>query len=424
MDVASPPASSAAQGVEEPKLSDLAQVPTTTHRRALYGLGAAYVVAFASGGIQLPLTALAMDHVGVGPATVGAMWAARALAGAVMPVLWGLAADRMGSARPLLIASLSIGAALMLWLSTTPAPWVCILIFALYGVFTNPSGSLMDGMTLTALGERTGHFGRWRSFGTLGFGCSTLVVTLLLDRGMLAPLPSSLFPLCALLTGSGAVIVAVFVPHLPRPALVDSRLIWSAFRQPALLGLIACGTVLWASHAAFASFLAPLTQRIGFPPQVIGFTIAAAVVVEAVAMSTSTTFVKLLGARTIVVGAAVRACLRWIFASQTTSPAWFIAVHSLHGLTFGLFFVVITGLIAERAPPELRQASQGLLSSLSFGLGGFAGGLLCGYSLQATVGAEATWLTMAAVAAGAVVVSAAFTRTLSPGSEMAQRRCL
>ena len=381
-------------------------------RRALRGLAAAYVVAFASGGIQLPLTALAMQKAGISASTIGWMWAARSLAGAIVPVFWGLLADRLGSARPLLIGSLGIGAALMLWLSTTPAPWVCVLIFGLYGVFTNPSGSLMDGMTLTALGHHKERFGRWRAFGTLGFGVSTLLVTFLLDREVLAPVPSQLFPLCALLTGSGAVVVAVFVPRLPRPALVDPRLVWSAFRQPALLGLIACGTVLWASHAAYASFLAPLTERAGLSPRIIGLSVAAAVVVEAVAMASSTTFLKLLGPRTIIVGAAVLACLRWLLASQTTSPTLFVAVHAVHGLTFGLFFIVMTGLIAERAPPELRQASQGLLSSLSFGLGGFAGGLLCGYALEHSAGFAATWLTMAGIAAVGVVVSVVMTRDL------------
>ena len=398
--------------LEPPTLS----APTGENRRALWGLAVAYVVAFASGGIQLPLTALAMGKAGLAPTTIGAMWAARSLAGAVVPVFWGLLADRLGSARPLVIASLGIGSLLLAWLSTTPPAWVCVLIFGLYGVFTNPSGSLMDGMTLTALGNHKEHFGRWRAFGTIGFGLSTVVVTFLLDRQLLAPLPSSLFPLCAVLTGAGAVVVLVLVPRLPRPALVDPRLIWSAFRQPALLGLIACGTVLWASHAAYASFLAPLTERVGLGPRVIGYSIAAAVTVEAVAMASSSSFLRWFGPRTIVVGAAVLACARWLLASQTTSPAAFVAVHAVHGLTFGLFFIVVTQLIAERAPPELRQASQGLLSSLSFGLGGFVGGLLCGYALQHSVGAEATWLTMAAIAAVGVVVSVLLTRTLVPRS--------
>lgn len=380
--------------------------------RALRGLAVVYVVIFASGGIQLPLTALAMERAGYAPTTIGAMWAARALMGAFVPVLWGLLADRIGSARPLLIGSLSIGGGLLLWLSTSPEPWVCVLIFALYGLFTNPSGSLLDGMTLTALGARKEHFGRWRAYGTVGFGLSTLIVTFALERGWLMALPSSLFPLCACFTGGGAVVVWRLVPRLARPHLSDPRLIVAAFRQPILLGLIGIGTVLWASHAAYASFLAPLTERVGLSSSVIGWTVAAGVVVEAICMASSTSILRLLGARRIIIGAAVLAVLRWLLASVTVDAVPFVALHAVHGLTFGLFFIVMSGLVAERSPPELRQASQGLLSSLSFGLGGFIGGLACGQAMEHSAMASSTWLTMAAIAAVAVVASVVFTRRL------------
>jgi PPP family 3-phenylpropionic acid transporter len=382
------------------------------NHRALRGLAVAYVVTFASGGIQLPLLALAMEKQGYAPEVVGGMWAVRALLGALVPVFWGLLADRVGSGRPLVIGSLAIGAGLLLWLSTSPAPWVCLLIFGLYGLFTNPAGSLMDGMTLTALGPRKEQFGRWRAFGTVGFGASTLIVTFLLEHQVLQPLPSSLLPLCALFTGGGGLCVFFFVPRIPRPQLSDPRVFLTAFRVPLLLGLIFIGTLLWASHAAYASFLAPLTERVGLGPSVIGWVIAAAVVVEAVAMTASPTLLRWLGARAIVVGAAVLATLRWLLAAQVTTAAGFVAVHAVHGLTFGLFFIVITGLVAERAPPELRQASQGLLSSLSFGFGGFIGGLVCGQALAMAAAAAPVWLAMAALAASSVVASALITRKL------------
>lgn len=386
------------------------------NRRALYGLAVAYVVSFASGGIQLPLLALAMEKAGYESTTTGAMWAMRALMGAIVPVFWGLLADRLGSARPLVIGSLAIGAVLLAWLSTSPPAAICVLIFALYGVFTNPSGSLMDGMTLTALGAHRSHFGRWRAFGTIGFGASTLITTSLLDAGVLQPTPASLFPICAACTGGGAVAVALLVPRIPRPSLVDLKLVVIAFRQPMLLGLIAIGTLLWGSHAAYASFLAPMTERVSLPSTVIGFTIAGAVTIEAVAMASSPVLLRWFGARTIVISACVLAVVRWIAASQVTSATGFVVVHATHGLTFGLFFIVMTGLIAERAPVELRQASQGLLSSLSFGLGGFVGGLLVGQTMEASHAAAPTWWAMAALAAVATVVSIIVTRSLPPPS--------
>lgn len=382
------------------------------NRRALRGLAVAYVVTFASGGIQLPLLALAMEKAGYEPEVTGGMWAMRSLMGALVPVFWGLLADRVGSARPLLIGSLGIGGGLLLWLSTSPEPAVCVFIFVLYGLFTNPAGSLMDGMTLTALGVKKNLFGRYRACGTVGFGASTLIVTTLLDRGVLQPLPSSLFPLCALFTGGGGLLVWLLVPRIPRPALSDPAVLLRAFRQPLLYGLIGVGALLWGSHAAYASFLAPLSEREHLGTAVIGYAITGAVVVEAVAMAGSTTLIRWIGPRRIVVGAAALATVRWVCAVYATDPVSFVVVHAVHGLTFGLFFIVMTQLVAERSPPELRQASQGLLASLSFGFGGFIGGMICGQTMAASTAAAPTWWAMAALAATALAASTLLTRKL------------
>jgi drug/metabolite transporter (DMT)-like permease len=59
-----------------------------------------------------------------------------------------------------------------------------------------------------------------------------------------------------------------------------------------------------------------------------------------------------------------------IYLGAIATTLGFALLHGLHGISFGLFFIVIVGVIAARVPPELRQTSQGLLSSLSLGVGG------------------------------------------------------
>ncbi len=384
-------------------------------RRALPALGLAYVLVFASSGIQLPLTAVAMQNVGLSPQAIGAMWGARSLAAAVAPFFWGLLADRLGTARPLLALSLLLGAVWTWCLALSTTPWVCVLLFGLYGATTGPSGSMLDGMTLTALGPRRGQFGRWRAVGTVGFGVSSLVVTLCLQAGGLQPLPASLFPLCALLLLLGAVVVVAVVPTLPRPSLTDPRLVVVAFRQPLLVGLVLLGMVLWCSHGAWAGFLAVLVERAGLPAMVTGAAVAFSVATEAVVMAAAPRLVARFGVPLILLCCAGLACLRWAVSALALSSTMFVLVHGLHGVTFGLFFVVLVGLVAERSPPELRQASQGLLSSLVFGVGGFFGSALAGTVLQRTVGTAAVWSAMAVVAAAAIVVAVVVAHRLHSG---------
>jgi MFS family permease len=381
-------------------------------RRALPALAVVSFVFFASSGIQLPLLSIAMANVGVSPSSIGAMWAARSLAAAVAPIGWGLVADRLGNARPLLVASLAAGGALMLWLATAPSTAVCIAIFALYGALTGPAGSMIDGMTLTALGARRAHFGRWRAVGTVGFGTSAVVVAVLLEGGWLAPRPESLFPLCAALLFLGAIVAGLAVPRLARPALQDPRLLLVAFRQPLLRGLMLLGLLLWCSHGAWAGFLSVMVERAGLLPRVVGLAVVASVVVEAAMMAWSARLIDRFGASRILVACAGLAVVRWVTSMLPLSATAFVLVHSLHGVTFGLFFIVMVTLLAERCPPELRQASQGTLSSVVFGIGGLFGGTLCGQMLQAHADPAWAWGAMAAVGVVAVVVTLVVVRRL------------
>lgn len=379
-------------------------IDDATRRRALTGLTITYLLQFASMGLQLPFTALAMEQAGAGPAVIGAMWGARSLTGAIVPMFWGLLADRLGSARPLLIMSLVAGGLIFFALGAMPTPTAAIALFAIYGVFANPASSFTDGMVLTALAPDTARYGRIRVFGTLGFGLSTVAVSVLLDRGLLTAAPSTVFPLCGAFSLAACVAVVVLVPPLPRPALTNLGQLGAALRQPILLVLIAAGAVLWASHTGYVSFLSPLASSVGLPTTAVGFAVGAAIVVEMVTMPLASTLLRRFSAGRLMLLCGVVAVVRWSLLTRATTTLSFALLHALHGISFGLFFVVIVGVIASRVPPELRQASQGLLSSLSIGVGGVVGGVVVGGILERGEPAAMVWWTMAALATFAVVL--------------------
>ena len=387
--------------------------------RSLVGLGIVYFLNFASLGIQLPFTALAMQDAGSGPVVVGAMWGARSLTGAITPVFWGLLADRLGGARPLVIGAFVCGAAILMGLSTAPGPAMAIGLFALFGIFANPANSLVDGMTLLALGPRAHRFGRMRAIGTVGFGVGTLTASILIERAILPGSAGALFPLCAGLTLSAGLVVAVVVPSIPRPGLTRFADVTRALRQPVLFWLIAAGSLLWASHAGYVSFLSPLTALAGLPPSAVGLAVGAAVTVETIAMFAAPAIVRRIGAPATMIVCAVVAVLRWLLTPACDTPLSYAAINSLHGISFGLFFVVIVAEVARRVPDALRQASQGLLSSLSLGVGGVVGGLFVGTLLERGGDGHGVLVTvygaMAAVALASLVVMVPLRKRLRSG---------
>lgn len=376
--------------------------------RTLRVLAVAYVVVFASSGIQLPLTASAMSRVGLSMSAIGIMWAARSALGAVGPALWGILADRRGDARPFAIAALLLGAALLMFLAVTTTAVPAIVLYALYGLLAAPAGTLIDGMVLCALDKDAHEFGRWRAWGTMGFGATALGGALLVDAGLLAPLPRLLFPACAVLLTCGAAVLAL-LPPLPQPPLRRLRDVLPVLRHPELLALFAVCTILWCSHVAFASFVTPLAAGVGIPAWAVGVSLAAAIATEAVLLRESPRVLKRFGGRAIILGVTLLAALRWSLLAFTTTPWLFIALQALHGITFGLFFTVLVSLVGTRVPPSMRYAAQGLLSASSFGLGGALGSSIVG-TVLGSAGPAATWLTMAACAALAFVVAWRFVR--------------
>lgn len=374
--------------------------------RALPILAVAYAMAFASTGLQLPLTSLAMQRVGFSMSAVGVMWAARSGFGILGPALWGTLADRRGDARPFAAASLLVGAALLVLLSFVTQVPAAIAVFALYGLLSGPAGSLLDGLTITALGEHKERFGAWRVAGTLGFGVTAFGGAMLIDHHWLDPLPSTVFPVAAALTAcAGLVLIAL--PRLPRPKLTDSRAVLRTLSSRPMLALFATTTLLWCSHVGYSAFLAPLALEAGLPEWAIGASLLVAILVETVVLREAHWLLRRFSGRALVLSVSALAMVRWALLAFTVSPWVFVALHALHGITFGLFFATLVNLIAAWAPPEMRQAAQGAIGSSAFGLGGVLGSLLAGGVLD-RFGPRATWLSLAGVAALALAVAAAF----------------
>lgn len=355
-----------------------------------------YFLAFASGGIQLPLTSTAMAGVGMSMGAIGWMWAARSVLNILGPVMWGVLSDRQGDARFFTMAALLSGGLLLAVLSQTTEAAPAIILFGLYGLLAGPSGSLIDGMVLTALGDAKHRFGRWRMWGTIGFGVTAFTSALLIDRHMLTPLPSVLFPVCAVLTGAAGLLL-LFVPKLPRPALGRVRDVIPVIQRPDMLALFATSTILWCSHVGYSSFVTPLATARGLPEWSVGGSLAAAIIVEAVMLREAGRFMRRFGARKVLVSITALTVVRWGLTAVVVDPVLFIALNGLHGVTFGLFFGTLVAVVAERTPPEMRQSAQGTIGSGSFGLGGFVGALIVGYVFGAT-DAQTTWLVMAGVA--------------------------
>jgi PPP family 3-phenylpropionic acid transporter len=376
-------------------------------RRALRLLALSYLLSFGGIGLQVPLLSPSLAKLGLGAAVIGGLWAVRSATGIVAPALLGLLADRLRADRALAsLCLLGAGASLM-GLVFIDGELGATISFAAYGLFGTASVSLVDGMVLTALGPQRGRYGRVRMWGAVGFGVVALVATQL-DDGLLAA-PAVVFVSAGLLAALAALAVAM-AGRLPRAGgqpLVD--VLGDLLR--ARVGVLAVLAVFhWASHGAYTAFITPLAEASGHDTRLVGIALAISIVVEIVALQTADRAQEILGERRLLIVVTSVACLRWLGLSFATSAAAFIALHALHGITFGWFYPTVVTLLASRVPERARQGAQGAFTSGTFGIGGALGMALAGASLEQSGHASEVWRVMAWLAAASVLAALALRR--------------
>jgi PPP family 3-phenylpropionic acid transporter len=379
--------------------------------RALPLLAAAYFLSFASVGLQVPFAAPALLGLGLGAAAVGRMWATRSALQVLAPTLWGSLADRFGDARPFTAAALAGGAAALFALVFVEGELSGQLAFAAYGLLGTATASLLDGLTLTALGREKRRYGQVRLFGAAGFGAAAGLSAAAVELSWLEPTAARVFPLAAGLhvLAAGCVLL---LPRLPRPRLARLSELRGVFAKAGLFGLGLASLLHWASHGAYTAFISPLVFARGGGPGHVGVALAAGIVLEVFVMRASPKLLERFGASRLLGVAVAFGAVRWLAVGLIPGVTSLVALQGLHGVTFGLFYPAAVALLGERLPERARQSGQGLFASLFFGLGGALGMSVSGWTLEA-YGERATWIAMGALSLsslGVLAVAAVATR--------------
>lgn len=371
-------------------------------RRALRLLALSYFLSFGGIGLQVPLLSPSLSKLGLGAAVIGGLWAVRSATGIVAPTLLGLLADRLRADRALATLCLFGAAVSLAGLALGGGELGATVAFAAYGLFGTASVSLVDGMVLTALGDQRGRYGRVRVWGAVGFGVVALTATRL-DEGVLAA-PSVVFVSAGVLAALAGLAVLLsgsvrrqggrsFVEVLK--ALVSAR-----------VGVLAVLAVFhWAGHGAYTAFITPLAEAIGLDTSLVGIALAISIVIEIAALQTADRAQEILGERRLLIVVTAVATFRWWGLSVTTSATAFIALHALHGVTFGWFYPTVVTLLSRRVPEHARQGAQGAFTSGTFGLGGALGMALAGAALERSGSADVVWMTMAGLSAVALLAA-------------------
>jgi PPP family 3-phenylpropionic acid transporter len=285
---------------------------------------------------------------------------------------------------------------------------LCV-VMALFGLVVNPLLPQFEAMTLAALGERTGDYGRIRVWGSIGFLLIASSYGWLLDRVGAQYFPWLVLPLYFVAMLAAMTHRKARPPQDERPRADLAKLL----RRPGIPRFLLMALLMQMGFGSFYVFYTLHMQAAGHGGLAVGLLWGLGVLAEIAMFWWMPRLFARHAAPTLLSFCLAVTVLRWTLTALFPGllPLMF-AVQLLHAFSFAVFHACCMRQMAESFPGRDAAAGQSLLYSLSSGVGGVLGALLSSW-LWEWRGGGAAFLGGALVVALAWLVYALRPRALT-----------
>jgi PPP family 3-phenylpropionic acid transporter len=331
-----------------------------------------YLLFFMFVGVTLPFLPVYYQSLDIQPSRIGLLLSVGPLFALVVPPLWGNLADRTG--RPgLVLLVLSVGSFAGFGLLLTASTFAGVLgALAVFSSFNAATTTLIDSLALAQVERSGGSFARLRTFGSVGFVISTLLFGFgvdVVDRRVVW--------VALGLIGAYSAWTLLTLARWPAQRRdgpnADVSGARSLLANPQIRWLLVASAAHWVASAPYHGSLGLHFAALGFPPSTLSLSASIAVASEVVVFATWPRWSHLVRPRSLLLVAFGVSAVRWGAMGLTTSATGLVALASLHGLSFGAFYVASISWVADRAPASLRATGQSLFVAATFGVGGLVG---------------------------------------------------
>jgi len=378
--------------------------------RSALALTAFYFASFAALGIFLPYFNLYLLHLGLAPWQIGIIAAVPPLLKIIVPAFFGLAADRTGRRRVMIIAtSAATTLAFAFLLSVTS--FVGILTVMIGFAFAwAPVLPLVEATTLETVDRlKRFDYGRIRLWGSVGFITAAAAMGVLLDT------VSDRAILYGVLIAFAVTTVAAF--GLPAAAAVRGSTaitLGALLRQRALLFFYGACLLMQFGHGTYYGFFSITLESQGFSPSAIGALWTIGVVAEVAFMFWSGRVLARISASSLLVISFAAAMIRWTLMTLSWGVVGLAVAQSLHALSFGAFHIAAVTIIHQSVPESLRATGQTMYSSLAYGVGSGLGLVFNGW-VYADWGPATLFGLSALASAAGLILAVCFLVTATTG---------
>jgi PPP family 3-phenylpropionic acid transporter len=293
----------------------------------------------------------------------------------VAPNIWGWLADHTGRSRDVVVAAASLSALFYLGVFATTSFWGLFLVLALMSFFWSASMPLVEATTLSWLGKNTAHYGRLRSWGSIGFIASVVGLGYAFD-----------YIAIAWLLWAGLVCevgILIFARQMPKTEVLahhaDSQPIRQIVLQPRVLAFFGACFLMSVAHGPYYTFYSIYLVEHGYAKSAVGGLWALGVICEIGVFFLMPALVQRFGFTRILLVSLGAAVLRFLLIGWAVDVAVLLLfAQMLHALTFGAYHAASVGLVHQFFQGRHQSKGQALFGSVTYGAGGVLGGLASG----------------------------------------------
>jgi PPP family 3-phenylpropionic acid transporter len=331
-----------------------------------------YVGLFFSYGIFLPFYPLLLADHGMGDTEIALLIAVPMALRAALASPLGILADRIGNHRYVLTLYSFVAASAFSLFPLARGFWALLAVSVVTSLFSNASTPVTDALATSVVRRGGGDYGRMRMWGSMSF-----VVANVVGGALISGMAAQVVFWISLVSLWGAFVVLATAPPSgfgnPRPDLVDttdvarieSHTIRPHFLKDRVLvaGMVAAA-LFQSSHAMIYGFSSLYWGQIGFSGTMIGIFWATGVVAETLMFFLSGRLFRSWGAGQMLMLSGFAALCRWLLFPVLTSVPGYLALQSLHALTFACCHLAMMRLVVTRVPERVASTVQGVYATL------------------------------------------------------------
>ncbi len=322
-----------------------------------------------------------LDSIGYSSMQIGALNAVFISTSALVVPFWGMIADKFGNNRILLLLSTVCAVMVFLMGQTLAFYWMLVFI-AVISVFHQPSGAVVDGMTMGYIrGNPRLTYGQFRLWGSAGYAVSSLVV------GYFARQDTSvIFNIAAVLFLALSLFNLFTLPSRPVTgrSLVTFGSFGVFFRNGKLLLFLLIIMLYGVAISPLHQFINLYYRDLGAESSFIGWVFFIQATFEVPAFIIGARYLKRVRAERMIMLAMTVSCARMVLYGFITNPLMALGVSIFHGITIAFFLMGVVEYVQARTPDHLRTTGQALIWAFHFGAGVTLGNLMLGYLRDTT----------------------------------------